>query len=239
MRTLPLLLVLVALTACAVTQPRVADVQISRIGIVNALPGTGQHIHKGLTVFDNRYDDLAVSWDFPALVFAELKQRLSGRGIAVVDLTDDLVVSPNADSLFEVGYSFRFGLSAHILSGPTRARLAALMKTHNLDAIAVLRAAEHNEASPTKWPKYNTSAFGLYGYWGGVFRDDLQHSFVQIEARVIAGDPPGVIQDLHSSSLIKRLRGKSGWSPSGPELDRRFQDQTRTAVSEIALGLGS
>ena len=182
-------LVLVALTACAVTKPHVTDVAISRIGIVNALPETGEDIRKGLTIFDNSYEELVVDWNFPALVFAELKQRLSSRGVDVVDLTDDVDYSSKDDSLFEVGYSAKFGLSSHVVSEKTRDRLSSLMKRHSLDAIALLRPADYNEDSPTNWPKHNTAAFGFYGYYGGLFRDDQHHTFVQIEARVIAGNP--------------------------------------------------
>ena len=230
--------VLVALAACAVTKPRITGLEISRIGIVNALPEAGEDVYRGITVLQNRHEDLVVSWNFPAMVFGKLKQRLSGRGVSVVDLTDDVDYASNGDSLFETGFSLKFGLSPHVISERSRGRLSTLIKSHNLDAIALLRPAGYNEGSPSGWPKYNTAAFGFYGYYGGPDRGNLQHSFVQIEARVIAGDPPKVIADLHSSSLVQRATGASGRSLSGSELKSRIYGQIKTAISEIVHGLG-
>ena len=230
--------VLVALAACAVIKPRVTGVEISRIGIINALPEAGEDVHRGTMNFPNKQEDLVVNWDFPALVFEKLKQRLSGRGVDVVDLTDDVDYSSNGDTLFETGFSLKFGLSPHVVSEKARLRLSMLMKKHNLDAIALLRPAGYNEGSPSGWPKDNTAAFGFYGDYGGPGRGNLQHTFVQIEARVIAGDPPKIIEDLHSSSLVKRGTGASGRSLSGSELKSRIYGQIKTAISEIVHGLG-
>ncbi len=238
MRVCLLVPVLVVLAACAVTKPRVAGVEISRIGIINALPEAGEIVHRGVTNPQNKHEDLVVDWNFSALVFEKLKQRLSGRGVGVVDLTDDVDYSSNGDSLFETGFSLKFGLSPHVVSDKAGVRLSMLMKTHNLDAIVLLRPAGYNEVSPSNWPKHNTAAFGFYGDYGGPGRGNLQHTFVQIETRVIAGIPPKVIEDLHSSSLVKRGTGAGGRSLSGSELKSRIYGQIKTAVSEIVHGLG-
>ena len=230
------LFVIVALTACASTPPRISGVTISRVGIINALPKVGRDIYTGLTIFENRNDNIFVDWNFPTMVFEELSQGLLSRGIDAVDLTNEVPYGSDPDALFETGYSLKFGLTSHVVTEKASVHLSTLLKTHNLDVIALLRPARYNEDAPFKLPPRATAAFGFFGYYGGLFRDNPQHTFVQIKARVIAGDPPKVIEDLHGSNLVDDEEEALRKSLFGSELKARFRDQVIEAVSTIIDG---
>ena len=125
MRLVVLALVVVTLSGCAVTPPRVTGIEISRVGVINHLPTVGKDIYIGVTIFNDSSKDIFVDWSFPNAVHAELKRELIARGVEVVDLTSVFTIP--VENLSEIGYSLKFGLSEHVVSENAVAELSELV----------------------------------------------------------------------------------------------------------------
>ena len=236
MRRLLLLVILAGLSACANPTTNLKQLKTERIGLINNLPSQAQVNDIGITILENNFDQVGVDWSFPQMVTRSFQEEAQKRGGTVIDLSEIPEIKSRRDAWFQTGYSLDFGLSEHKISEETQKLLARIMTENQLDAILLLRPDDYNSSlSYDKKPPIG--AFGLYKRVA-IFASDPVHTFVQIEGRVIAGNPPTVIEDLNGSNLSRKTAADKSLNLSSPDFQAAITRQTSLAVDDILGGLG-
>lgn len=227
---------LIVLSGCATTSTKLDAVMISRIGIINNLPENAGDVYIGVTVFENEVDQRSVGWSFPEAVMDELRQSVAEHGVEVVDLSGEPDVEARRNDWFELGYSLDLGLAKHRFDDEAQRVLSRLMAEMNLDVVLFLRQADYNEDVPYG-EAHPIGAFGAFER-PRLFSANALYTFVQIEARVVAGSPPAVLGDLNGSNLVEIDQQERPMNLRSEGFEQRMSDQIKQAVSRIVDDLG-
>ncbi len=236
MQRLLLLVLFASLSACANPSTNLKQVKTDRIGLINNLPNQAQVNDIGITILENDFDQVAVDWSFPQMVTQSFQDEAKKRGGTVIDLSEIPEIKSLRGAWFQTGYSLDFGLSEHKISDDTQKILTRVMAENQLDAILLLRPDDYN-SSLSYDRKPPIGAFGLYKRVE-IFASNPVHTFVQIEGRVIAGNPPTVIEDLNGSNLSRKTPADKSLKLSSPDFQAAITRQTSLAVDDILGGLG-
>lgn len=236
MRLLLVLMLLGGLAACVTPGAQVKALKASRIGIINNLPADAGDLYVGVTVFENELLQKQVDWDFPGLVSDELARQITARGATAVDLTAVPEVEDFRHDWFEVGYTLDLGLGKHALPDDREELLAGLMAKHNLDLVLLLLHSDYNEDVPYD-EAHPIGAFGLFER-PSLFGAPRIFTYVQIDARAIAGSPPAVLEDLNGSNLRRVTENARQADVHSPRFRPEVTEQAKQAVSMIVAQLG-
>ncbi|WP_282610744.1 hypothetical protein [Pelagibius sp. Alg239-R121] len=190
----------------------------------------------GITILENDFDQVSLEWSFPEMVTQSFQEEAESRGGKVIDLSEIPEIKSRRGAWFQTGYSLNLGLSEHKISDETQKVLVKVMVDKQLDVILLLRPDNYNSGlSYNKKPP--TGAFGLYKRVE-IFASNPVHTFVQIEGRVIAGNPPTVIEDINGSNLSRKTPADKSLKVTSTDFQAAITRQTGSAVDEILGGLG-
>jgi len=230
-RAIVAMLIAFLFVGCAEPPSPLKDMGLSRIGVLSELPDDATDLYMGVTVFENKKNDVSMSWNFSNALISEFVRQGPSKGVSFVDLNSSPEIQKWNEPWFGVGYSLKFGLSAHKLTENASVLLNKISQDNRLDAIVILRKSAIN--TDIKYP--NAHPVGTFGVFkrGGFNRPDRAYTFVQFEARVIAGKPFKVTEDVIGSNLVNITDANSPLDLSSELFKFKVLEQIESAVAQV------